>query len=57
MKKGTGLQDRLDFGKHRGKTLEEVIEEDPRYIRWALREIDRFDITEAAEAYLEQVEA
>lgn len=57
MRKGTRLEDRLDFGKHRGKTLEEVIEDEPRYVRWLLGAVPSFDIDERAEDYLEQMGA
>jgi hypothetical protein len=32
----------FDFGKHRGKTLEEVFQCQPYYILWCLRNIDTF---------------
>lgn len=57
MKKGTGLKDRLDFGKYKGWLVEDAIGEDPRYFRWLLKNVDRFDLDEAAEEYLEKVEA
>lgn len=34
--KGMKLSDRLTFGKHKGKTLEEVCEMAPSYVDWAL---------------------
>lgn len=29
---------RMDFGMHRGKTIEEIIEEAPGWLGWAIRE-------------------
>ena len=34
MMKITALTDVMDFGKHRGKTIEQVVECDPSYIVW-----------------------
>ena len=31
-----GLLSEFRFGKHKGSTVEEVIETDPSYLRWAL---------------------
>lgn len=32
------LEDEFRFGKHKGNTLEEVINSSPTYIRWAMTE-------------------
>lgn len=37
-----GLNDVLDFGKHKGKTLQEVISSDWGWIEWAADNSDRF---------------
>lgn len=37
-----GLDDILDFGKHKGKTLKEIIREDFQWIEWALNYSDHF---------------
>ena len=37
-----GLNDVLDFGKHKGKTLQEVISSDWGWIEWAADSSDRF---------------
>ena len=42
------LSDKITFGKHRGKTIETIILEDPNYIRWALDSIPNFDLDEEA---------
>ncbi len=31
-----GMEDELGFGKHKGKTVAEVLDEDPSYIKWAI---------------------
>ncbi|MCC7158852.1 MAG: hypothetical protein IT281_04880 [Ignavibacteria bacterium] len=36
------LTDSFNFGKHKNKTIEEVIECDPEYIQWALDSIAHF---------------
>lgn len=33
---GMGLEDVLTFGKHKGKTVEQVCNEAPTYLEWAL---------------------
>jgi hypothetical protein len=43
-----GLKDKVDFGKHRMKTWETVILEDPEYIRWAFDNIPNFFLDEEA---------
>ena len=37
-----GLNDVLDFGKHKGKTLQEVINTDWKWVEWAVDNSDRF---------------
>lgn len=37
---------KLDFGKHKGKTIEEILECDPTYIRWAIKTISGFELSE-----------
>jgi len=39
----------LDFGKYKGRTVEDVLDEDPRYLLWALESVERFE-TDAAVA-------
>lgn len=38
----------LKFGKHRGKTPEQVAETDPGYIVWAYETVAQFDVCSAA---------
>jgi hypothetical protein len=40
-----GENDRLSFGKHRGKTLGEVIKVDPQYLIWANENVSFFQLT------------
>lgn len=49
------LNDKITFGKHRGLTIKEIIEDDPTYLEWALDEIDGFELDAAATAALELV--
>lgn len=37
-----GLNDTLDFGKHKGKTLQEIIRDDFKWVEWALDYSDHF---------------
>lgn len=42
------LSDKLTFGKHKGSTIEEVLEDDPNYIEWAIDEIEWFELDQNA---------
>lgn len=42
------LKDKITFGKHRGKTWETVIFEDPEYIQWVFDNIKNFFLDEEA---------
>lgn len=33
-----GLEDEFKFGKHKGHQLEDVIEDDPNYLEWCIKE-------------------
>lgn len=35
----------LKFGKHKGKTVEQVLNNDPTYIRWCLKNVDFFEMS------------
>ena len=37
---------KLNFGKHKGKTIDEILHEDPTYIRWCLKNIHWFKLSE-----------
>lgn len=47
------LNDKITFGKHKGLTIKEIIEDDPSYLEWALDEVDGFELDDAAIAALE----
>ncbi len=49
------LEDKITFGKYKGLDLKTLIEEDHKYVVWALRNIDWFDIDKEAEEYLNEV--
>jgi|3_EtaG_2_1085321.scaffolds.fasta_scaffold399843_2 uncharacterized protein (DUF3820 family) len=36
------LREEMAFGKHQGVMLEDVIEEDPDYVEWCIKNIDWF---------------
>ena len=33
-----GVDDRLNFGKHRGKLIGDILEDDPSYLAWVVDE-------------------
>jgi len=43
-----GYHDPLPFGKHRGKTVRDVIDQDPTYLEWALLNVEGFELTDDA---------
>ena len=53
MAKAYTVLDRMPFGKYKGELIGTVIEDDPKYIRWALDNTD-FDLTKEAKEYLEE---
>jgi len=44
------------FGKFEGSTLDEVMDEEPSYIRWCMDYVDNFEISDEALGYLESRE-
>lgn len=44
-----GLREEFDFGKYKGKTIGEVIEEDHSYIEWCLDTVNNFSLDAEAE--------
>lgn len=42
-KKSTDI---FEFGKHKNKTIEEVIKNDPTYVIWADKNIESFNISD-----------
>jgi hypothetical protein len=43
-----GINNVLEFGKHKGKTVAEVFKIDPNYIHWALQNIPTFKLNRNA---------
>lgn len=41
----------IDFGKHKGKTIEDVIIENVTYIEWAIGKIKWFNLDEKAKLF------
>jgi hypothetical protein len=48
------LKTKIAFGKHKGETIQEIIDEDSSYIEWCLDTIDDFELDEEADDYLEK---
>lgn len=44
-----GMRDELRFGKHKGETIENVLESDPSWLRWALENLEDFVVTDEVE--------
>ena len=47
--KTINLKDKLNFGKHEGRFIEEILEEEPTYIRWCIENIYWFKLSETDE--------
>ena len=43
-----GLTDKFNFGKHKGETIQEVIEDEITYLEWCMDAVDGFDLDEQA---------
>ncbi len=41
-----GVKNVLNFGKYKGKTIFQVIEENPAYIVWCIRNVENFTIND-----------
>lgn len=48
------LTDKMNFGKYRDDTVQEVIDNTPSYIKWALDEVNGFELDDEAMAEYEQ---
>lgn len=56
MKREYGLYDRVDFGKkHQGKTIEEVIQDDPEWLQFCIDNNYLLLSNEAYQVYSERV--
>ncbi len=47
------LTDKMTFGMRKGETIQEIIDNAPSYIEWALDEIDWFELDDEAMAEYE----
>lgn len=47
------LNTKFDFGKHKGKTVEEVCDDDPSYVEWCIDNVDDFELDNEAYDYYE----
>jgi hypothetical protein len=43
-----GINNVLEFGKHKGKTVQQVMKEDPNWLHWALQNISTFKLNRNA---------
>ena len=50
------LTTKVDFGKYSGELMEAVIRCDPAYIAWAMRTVDRFELSAPCLSLLAQME-
>lgn len=48
-----GLNDEINFGKHKDARVKDIIYNDVKYIEWALENVDHFDIDKDALDYYE----
>jgi len=44
------LSDKMRFGKHRGKTIKQIVDSDPSYLDWAEENVEGFILTLDARA-------
>lgn len=51
-----GMRDELPFGKHRGSAVEDVLERDPGWLRWALENVRGFIVTDEVEDELRSLD-
>jgi hypothetical protein len=51
---GLDLDQILWFGKHQGRTIEDVLDDDPRYLMWACENVDGFELDTAVMHELER---
>lgn len=47
-----GMRDELRFGRRKGEVIEDVLESDPGWIRWALENVRGFAVDETVEEEL-----
>ena len=51
------LQTVLRFGKHKGKTVNQILQEEPGYINWCLKNIDTFEMSVSDKEKVSQLSA
>jgi uncharacterized protein (DUF3820 family) len=51
---GLDLDHVLTFGRHRGRTIEDVLEDDPRYLLWVCENVDDFELDDVVAHELER---
>jgi uncharacterized protein (DUF3820 family) len=44
----------LAFGKYRGRTVEDVLAEDPAYLLWAMETVEQFEVDKALQDAIER---
>ena len=49
-----GLHEVFTFGKYKGKAISEVIEINPRYVKWAIENVEKFTVDYSVEALLSE---
>ncbi len=42
------LKTKLNFGKHKGKTLSQTLNTDPLYIQWCMNNVNEFNLDKKA---------
>ena len=42
------LDDTITFGKHEGKTIQEILDNDAQYLHWCIQNLESFALSEAA---------
>ena len=51
------LDDKLPFGKNKGKTIRQIMHSDANYLQWCLEKLDRFAMSEEAWDYAVSVDS
>lgn len=44
----------MQFGKHKGRSVEDVLADDPQYLLWALENVDSFEVDAALQDAIER---
>lgn len=54
--KPISLSSKMYFGKYKGETIEDIIENDPQYVDWCLENVKHFSLNDEAEELLNSIE-